>query len=461
MSGALLEIGASALGANQAALATASHNIANAGTQGYTRQEAVLRPAGANWTPSGFFGSGVQVETVRRQWDAFLGASVLDATAQQSSDAVRASGLEQLDAVFANTDTGVGAAMDAMFSAASDIAMRPADLPARQSFLAAAGQFAWRVETAASQIGGIIDDTQARLSADARSLNQSVAQVAALNDEIARAEASGQPANDLRDRREQALQTLGALAGVRVLRQDDGRVSLFLAGGQPLLVGQRVSTLQALPDAADPQRLGLALRVDEGDVRPIAAAALGGGSLGGALALRDNELAPVLQSLRLLARDVAGSVNAQQALGIDLDGQVGQPVFTIGAGGELTLTGLNPRQVAAASPAALADPGADNRNALALAGLRRLTLSGGATPAATYAGLVADVGLRVRAGRDTAALSSAARGELVARQQQAGGVNLDEEAASLLRFQQAYQASARILQASQALFDALLSATAR
>jgi flagellar hook-associated protein 1 len=106
-------------------------------------------------------------------------------------------------------------------------------------------------------------------------------------------------------------------------------------------------------------------------------------------------------------------------------------------------------------------PGSDNRNALALNGLSRLGLVGGATINEAYAALLGDVGNRVQSGQDSLDVSNRLQADAIGRQQSVAGVNLDEEAANLLRYQQAYQASARIIQASQSLFDALLSATGR
>ena len=106
-------------------------------------------------------------------------------------------------------------------------------------------------------------------------------------------------------------------------------------------------------------------------------------------------------------------------------------------------------------------PGSDNRNALALGALASLGLVAGASLNESYAAMLGDVGTRVQSGRQSADVSSRLKAETLDRQQNVAGVNLDEEAANLLRYQQAYQASARIIQASQSLFDALLSATGR
>src|SRR4051812_27665190 len=135
MTDSLLSLGSRALVATQAAITTVSHNITNANTAGYSRQEAQLATAGAQFSGAGFFGKGVQLETVQRQYDAFLTGALQTATATSSADATRANGLQALDQIFGVSELGIGAGLDSFFAAAGDLANRPADLSSRQVFL--------------------------------------------------------------------------------------------------------------------------------------------------------------------------------------------------------------------------------------------------------------------------------------------------------------------------------------
>jgi flagellar hook-associated protein 1 FlgK len=632
MTTSLLNIGSSSLAAAQGALSTVSHNIANANTPGYSRQEAVLSTAGGLYTGSGFFGRGVDLTTVRRQYDQFLTTAVQSASAVSAADAARVSGLDGLDATFGNSELGIGASVDALFAAAGDLANRPSDLSARQAFLARAGQLTERVVGVGQQLAELGRAADGRLVQDAGQVNQRLTEIHQLNGQIAQAHASGQPPNDLLDQRDAALQALNGLLTVHTVAQDDGTLSLFTASGAPLLVGNQQARLDAAPDPADPSRS--ALRLTVGTIAQwLDPAALGGGSLAGTARLRDQDLAGALNQVGRLAQVIASAVNSQQSLGVDMDGKPGVALFTVpgpvtvphagnSAAGALsasvadpsalqpsdyqvawdgaaftitrladgqastvaalpaTIDGLaflgtgtpaagdswrvkplaaaatglatrpaTPRQLATGFAAtveaatgnqggatasafqvvrasadnvlpvsitfnsppstfnvsglaagnltnvpytagqrvpAAADyngwvltldgvpaagdrfdikpvtaPGSDNRNALALGALAGLGLVGGATINEAYAALLGDVGNRVQSGRDSLDVSSRLQADAVGRQQNVAGVNLDEEAANMLRYQQAYQASARIIQASQSLFDALLSATGR
>jgi flagellar hook-associated protein 1 FlgK len=632
MSTSLLNIGSSALSAAQGSLATVSHNIANVNTAGYSRQEAVQSTAGGLYTGAGFFGRGVELTTVRRQYDQFLTASVQSAASASAADTARANGLKALDAVFGDGSQGIGVALDGLFSAAGDLANRPADLSARQVFVARAGQLAQRISGVGQEIAGLLHEADGRLAQDAVQVNTRLTEIARLNTQIARGQASGQPPNDLLDQRDAALRGLSELLEVHSVAQDDGSLALFTREGAPLLVAQQQARLEAAPDPADPTRNALRLVVAN-TPQWLDAAGLGGGSLAGTLRLRDEDLTAALNQVGRIAQVAGAAFNRQQAAGVDLDGAPGAALFNVpapavrpnaantgsaalaavvadasalqasdysvqwdGSAYQITrmadgwatttatlpatldglqfagagtpaagdrwqvrplaaaATGLaagvlSPRQVAtgfaatavAAAgnrggatasgfqvqrvdpanrlpvtirfnapptsfnvtglaggdlanvpyaagqrvPAAPADyngwslvldgtpaagdsfavqpvtaPGSDNRNALALAGLARQGLVAGATLNEGYAALIGDVGSRVQSGQAAADISGRLQDEAVTRQQAVAGVDLDEEAANLLRFQQAYQAAAKIIQASQSLFESLLAATA-
>lgn len=461
----LLNLGARALTANQGELGTIAHNIANANTAGYSRQEAALVTADGQLTGAGFFGRGVDIGTVQRRYDVFLAASVRTATSQSASDSARSSALADLDGVFSDSALGVGASLDQLFAATGDLANRPADLATRQSFLAAAGSLAQRVTSVGSQLSDLSSRVDSQLQQTASQVNDRLTTIRTLNDQIARLSVSGQPPNDLLDKRDAAVQSLGELMSVQVVAADDGSLNLFTANGAALLVGTHQASLTTQPDATDPTRLALRLDQAGGVSQTLDAADLGGGSLAGLMLFRDQDLAAARSQLGALAQRIADAFNTQHAQGVDANGNAGGPLFDVQLDATGRVTGLSacalsPLEVATGAVGS-ASARADNRNALALGALADLRGVDGSTMNQAYANLLADVGNRVQGARQLADASGAMKSEAVSRQQATSGVNLDEEAANLLRYQQAYQASAKIIQASQTLFDTLLSAAGR
>lgn len=549
----LLNIGSRSLAAAQGQLTTISHNIANANTAGYSRQQAILSTSSGQMTGAGFFGRGVDITSVQRRYDQFLTAAVQATGSQSAADAARADALSQLDTVFGDPDLGVGAALDNLFVATGDLANRPADNATRLAFLARADQFAQRVTSVGTQLADLQSMADSQLRASVTQVNDRLTEIRRLNEDIARLSTIGQPPNDLLDQRNQAIQALGKLMAVRTVEADDGSLNLFSPSGAQLLVGSHQSVVRTATDPAQPDRVCLQLDMGGGATQWLDAGALGGGSLAGLLQFRDQDLAAARSQLSALAQSVADGFNTQHALGVDAGGQPGGALFAVAtdtagrviglsalalspaqvatgyaampeagaansggarvasfamarstpdsalpvtitfndppttfnvtglAGGNLANVPYTPGMAIPAAPAdyngwrltlegtaaagdrfdikASASPRADNRNALSLGSLARLRDASGLTFNEAYASLVADVGNRVQGGRAMSDVSAALHDEATARQASASGVNLDEEAADLLRFQQAYQASAKIIQASQTLFDALLAAT--
>ena len=325
----LLNIGTRSLTAAQGTLTTISHNIANANTAGYTRQEAVLSTAGGSFSGSGFFGRGVDLTTVRRLYDQFLTGAVHAGAAQSAEAAARADALAGLDSLFTDPELGVGAALDSLFAATGDLANRPSDMAARQAFLSRTMQLVERFNSLGIQLAEQGRLAEGRITAGATQVNARLTEIRTLNTRIAEAQAAGAHApNDLLDQRDVALEALNGLMAVRAVPVADGTVNLFTASGAALLVGSQQARMDAVRDPADASRVALQLVIG-GVAQPIDAAGLGGGSLAGQLRFRDEDLPAVVNQLGRIATVMTERFNAQQMLGVDANGAQGTALFTL------------------------------------------------------------------------------------------------------------------------------------
>jgi flagellar hook-associated protein 1 FlgK len=329
---ALMSLGVRAMFANYAGLQTSGHNIANAGVDGYSRQQVELQTALGQFTGSGFIGKGVDVKSITRVYDQFLTREAMTSQSQSQFDATRLDRLQQLESVFAGGDDGIGQATGALLNAMVDVASRPQDLAARSVVLGQAGEVASRFSSAASQLddiqGGVTQDLQASVS----HVNEVATQIASVNDRIAAAQGAGQPPNDLLDLRDRLLSDLSGYVQVTTVAADDGTLGVFIGGGQRLVLGGQASKLDLSPDPYDPSRMALAI-VDSAGTRPLSASLVGAGSIGGLLRFQDDDLVSARTMLGQLASAIAGSLNDQQALGLDLrvPPGTGAPLFSIGA----------------------------------------------------------------------------------------------------------------------------------
>jgi flagellar hook-associated protein 1 FlgK len=626
MASGLLNIGASALNAAYLQLQTTSHNIANVNTPGYHRQDAVQQSVEGTSSGLGFVGRGVQIVTVRRQYDAFLERELSLNQAASSADEARATQMSQLDRLFAATDTGLGAAMDDLRSGLADLVNNPSDTAARTVALNRADAFAARIRDTSGQLSEIAYQTDQRIAATAKQLNGLLQRLGALNNEIATQSGAGHSPNDLLDQRDDLVNQVNKIVKANPIVSADGTVSLFASGGEALVVNATVANFDVGADTLDPSKSQLVLKTLGASV-PVDSATLGGGELAGLMRFRDEDLAAARWRVGQMAAAIGSAFNAQQAVGLDATGAAGQPMFTMNPpvvssavsntgnavlgvaignasqlaasdyvltwngsayqvtrqsdGTQSTLAGLpatidgltlsttsgtpavgdrflvrsgsvmasgftmalsspsrlasglgvmpqmgaanggdvatsafkvntvganltqpvtltftgagtfdvtgtgtgNPTGVAYAAGQPIsyngwsltlkgtpkagdtvtltptASPSTDNRNAKAMFDLVDQRVVNGSSFNSAYADMLADIGARAQTANTAQAMSSQSLADAKASRDEVAGVNLDEEAARMMQFQQAYQAAAKLIATAQTLFTALLNAT--
>jgi flagellar hook-associated protein 1 FlgK len=328
MSG-IINIGVTALTANQNALQTISNNIANVNTPGYTRQAVVLSNIPGQFTGSGYYGKGVETLTVRRLYDEFLTRQAATSQAVASSDATRYSYMQQLESLFPSGPNGLGASVSDMLNAYSDITNAPTDLTARAVALARADEMAHRFRSTAEAINELRMGTTSQLKIDATAINNLAGQIAKTNEQIAIALGSGHTPNDLLDQRDQLIRDLNKYVQTTNIKADDGSLSIFLAGSQPLVLGKTVSPVSVVEDEfGDPAKVKLAITVG-GVSRVLEESMLGGGEVAGLLRFQNKDLVDASNLLGRMALAIGTKMNEQQALGLDLNGNPGNPLFNL------------------------------------------------------------------------------------------------------------------------------------
>ncbi len=323
----LLATGGSALLAFQRQLATTSHNIANANTEGYSRQRVNFSPRYGQYYGFGYVGGGVQAIGVDRTVDQFLGNRLVDSASQVGRLNPLANFTSRLDRVFSDTATGLGGTIDGFFSSIEGVASTPSSGAARQEMLARGNILAGRFQSLARQIESQGDELRTRISGTVTAINDDADALAKLNEQIAMQQAAtGQPPNDLLDQRDVVLRRLAGHIGVSTLAQPDGTLNVFTANGQALVLNTTSMHLSLANDAYDPSRLTLALDTPSGKT-PLSEIDVGG-ELGGLLDYRRDVLDPAAANLGRLAISLARGVNTQHRLGMDATGAMGGDFFT-------------------------------------------------------------------------------------------------------------------------------------
>jgi flagellar hook-associated protein 1 FlgK len=544
-------ISVSGLMAAQAGIRTTQNNISNANTAGYHRQDTLFSAQAPTFAGAAWFGSGTAIDTVQRNYNQFLDNEVLRDQTQLSGQTVYSSQASQVDSLLGGANSGLTDALNSFFNAANDVANDPTASTPRQVLLANGNNLTGRVNNLYSTLQQHVDDSNKAIASLSTQINTYSKQIATLNQSISRLEAqNGQPANDLRDQRDQAIADLNKLASVTTMQQSDGQVNVFIGNGQALVSGSQANLLNApVADPNDTSNLSPApllpqLNVSGANIT-LDSGQISGGQLGGWLAERNDVLKPALAALNRIAVAIGATVNqvnnggayydtttssmvqggdffsgvvtqtggTTDWVGVNLtSNRLANDNFTVAynagnytvtrasdgasasfaAGAEVTFGGVpqgfsvavgtpapgagdtwslnfqnyahsmsvqitNPDHIAAA--AATTSGAGDNTNMLAMAALQTTSVldNGTTTISGAYTQLMSNTAsLASQADLNTQTFTSLVS-QATSAQQSVSGVNLDEEAANLIRFQQAYQASAKALSVANTLFDAILA----
>ena len=542
----IFDVGASALSSLQRAIATTGHNIANANTDGYSRQNITFVTQESEFVGGQAFGTGVKVGDVSRAYDQFLTDELRDRTTARSYHDFYFNTSQRVDALFADASTGLSVAMDNFFVAVDAVATSPSSLPERQVLISEAEMLSGRFNYMDKRLESIYTETTARISSKADDINQYAQELATLNELIKRfaSESSATP-NDLLDKRDLTLLELSQLVNVNSQEQADGSVNVYVGDGVRLVVGAFAESVRVSGERTGDGRPSVFITTP-GGAEDNVTKNMSGGELGAALEVSSNVVFRARRELGLLAIGLASIVNTQHAQGDDLSGEpggaffgdFGTPIIGTGqnsglsevsyvidepleltgdayeirygvAGPVLTNTTTGASQavtgdsisidgftitlsefaagmegdefriaptadaaglmsVAIRAPedvAAAARGGSvgDNRNMLALFDMRDAGsfVNSNRSVDDIYRDTLSHVAVETRTSKSSAALEETLLRAATDRRDSVQGVNLEEEAADLVRYQQAYQAAAQVIAAANQVFDTLLRATER
>ncbi|MBI2751706.1 MAG: flagellar hook-associated protein FlgK [Burkholderiales bacterium] len=326
--GSLLNVGARALQTNQAALQTAGNNIANVNVPGYSRQKVILSTVPGQFTSAGYIGQGVTVESIQRNFSEFLTRQATLASSAQSADQTRVDKLRQLEAVFQGGTQGLGASISDMLNAFSDVANAPTDMTARTVALTRIDETASRLRAASQQLDDLQTGVTQELTQKAATINSLAQSIADVNGEIARTQGSGQPPNDLLDRRDQLIKDLNQYVQTTSIKADDGTVGLYIAGSQELVLGTNASKVAIVQDDFGDQRASKLAVIRAGTPLKLDENMLGGGEVSGLLRFQNQDLNEGRNLLGRLTLATTTAMNDQHKLGLDLDGNPGGNLFS-------------------------------------------------------------------------------------------------------------------------------------
>ena len=459
--GGLLSIARSGLMASQAQVTTASQNITNAQTPGYSRQRVTLQPNEPQQLPFGTFGTGVLVEGTIRTRDALLDDSFRRDSTAAAYNEERRDALQGVEDILGEpSNNGLASSLDQFWSSWGDLTTDPTSSTPR-------GVVRQRGEQLATQLnafGNKIVETQAltrtRMLEAAGRVNALAQQVAEINARIVAAEANGRESPDMRDQRDMKIDELSALVGATAYRQSNGSVNVNI-GGDSLVDGANFKPVRIQAPLNDPSKLSLALG------EPPAAGTLTetmyfvGGQLAGMLDSYNTVLPGQLAKLDALASSIVSETNTRHATGFIGANPAGN--FFAGTGTTARTIRLDTAIVSDVmniAASGIANQSGDNSVALAISRLRDtpVTLLGQtATINDGYRTIVSELAIGVSAANGTAKAARTLASQTDGRRDSVKGVSIDEEMVNLMKFQQSYAAAARLINVVDEMSQTLIN----
>jgi flagellar hook-associated protein 1 FlgK len=439
----------SGLYAQKAAMDVISQNIANVNTQGYSRQRVNMEAVGSSTKPAWLaktlpVGLGVQITSVERLTDAFLTVrSRLEHSSSGYLDQMQST-YSDLEGVYGEpSDGGLQAQLANFWSAWDDVSNNPTDPSARAQLVETTNTLTDSFNRVSSDLTTLSDAYVNTLRGKVDNFNSYAQQVAALNDAIFSAGVTGQQPNNLLDQRDLLLQKMSDLGQIDVTHDDRGELNVFMNGA--CVVRGNTSTAVQVDTTTNP--LVTTLRLDnDGDAMTTTdgpAITMTNGQFGALLESINTTLPGMQTDLDAIANNLITTVNTQHAAGYDLAGNGGADFFDHLATGAAN---IHIASTVAADPTLIAASNSttgtfNGENARLMAQLAS-SLTG---PDAGYRSLIGNLGIKSSAAQNRSTIQGNIKTQVDQSLQSAGGVSLDEEMASLVQYQHAYDAAAKMI----------------
>lgn len=444
----MLETSRNSLTAYQQAMSITSHNIANANNPKFSRQRVNFSAETAERIQNFSIGSGMKIDDILRVKNQVTDNQLRSYTQSNSYADKQSSILGQLETVLNEPgETGISSLLGEFYGSWDKLSVQPNSASLRNNVIASAQKFSAKLQGVYESFNRIKPDVKAEADTAVQQLNGYLKQIKDLNTQIFSSKVQGGTPNDLLDTRDNLIDEISKIANVTVNVDKDGMASVSVSGA---LAVDRFSYSQYKVSVEGDK---MVIRTEDGN-DPINVT---GGTLGALNHIYSSVVPEYLNKLDAFARRVMDGVNAAHKTGYTghTPPQTGVDFFTGYTGGKLN---INPDIIDNTQWIAASSNGqnADNKTALALAGLAESLNAAGQTPAEEYSSFVTGLGTVRQLQQQEADSSGMVLQQLENERSSYSGVSVDEEMVNLMKYQQSYNAAARLIKTANELFDALL-----
>ena len=449
-----LELGKRALLTTQLQLQTIGHNIANVDTPGFSRQRVNIRPTMPLEITAGSIGTGIMATDIQQIKDRFLIEQYRQESQSLGEWEYKEKVLSQIETLFNEPgDTGLSTQLNEFWAAWSDMST---DIGNPSATLAKAESLSYGFYELADQLNKLSESIDRDIDAMAGEINLITGEIANLNFQIQSAELGGSSANDLRDRRDLLVDNLSRMVDVNSFEDERGSLTVMI--GAMAVVNGENSTRISSSTSAIATRLNHDLVWENSSIR----LKISGGELKGMLDMRDNLIPKYLDQLNQMATTIVTEVNQLHRSGYGADGSTGLNFFQV-IGVDAMNMKVNPliqQEPNRIATSASGEPG-DKTIALAIAELQNENLmsSDTATVGEFYSALVGTLGVDSQEAKSYTDNYTLLLSQVDNAKQSVQGVSLDEEMINMVKYQQAYDAAARVITAMDQALETLIMHT--
>jgi flagellar hook-associated protein 1 FlgK len=465
-----LDLGARSLATEQQGVEVTGHNLANVNNPAYSRQRLNIGTSPTIDTPIGPEGTGAEALSIEGLRSEFLNSQIQSETSVQGSLEAQQTALqnaeaglgEQLDssasaqagsaANSVGTSQSLADGLSGLFNSFQSLSTDPSSLAQRQVVLSNAATLATQFNQVDQRLGQVNTALNQGVQNDTTSANTLLSQIANLNDQISKAELNAPgSANDLRDTRQSAIESLAKLVKVDVTNGNNGAVNVSIAGTL-MVSGNQVNDQLQTYDSGGGQLLVKAANAGT----PLN---LTGGQIQGTIEARDGGVADLRKQLNTLASSLIQQVNAVHQAGYGLKGSTGAVFFTGTNAADIQVNSALTNDPSLLQAASVSGAAGDNGTALALAQLGQKPQAGlnNQTFTQSYTQTSTAFGQALASVNSQLSDQQTVNKMLTQQRDSISGVSMDEEMTNLTKYQRAYEASARLITTVDNLLNTLLS----
>ncbi len=467
----IMNQGQTSMAANQMSLATTSHNVANVNTKGYSRQTVQM----VTNTPQNMgnlqVGGGAKVGSIHRVTSEFVNRRLEQENSNLGRVESTADVFSQLEQVFKNDgEAGITKAVSTFFNDVRNLSVQPESVALRTTVKESARGLTTQFKNAVTSIDSITEDINNRISANVAEVNSLTTRIGDLNNRIVQIEIGGTSmANDERDQRDMAVQALSKIMEVKAIPTENGSLNIMAENAGPLVNGSE--SFKLITSHERPSSMG-----GPGVIRVKMEGTAGGGAardvtdtfenggMAGLVKVRDQMIPRILGRIDQVAHTLSSEVNRVHAEGFGLDGKNGHQFFAEsgvvdGAARSMSISDSLDKNVDAIAASRTSRASGDNGGLLKIAAIQdsKVFDDGRSTITDFSAATVGGLGAEIKASNEVLASQSDVVSQLSNFREQVSGVSLDEEALNMVKFQKAFDASAKVIQVADQMLDTVLN----